>query len=349
MGTTALGLTDANAAELRGGGALELTIAGFAGMNAHGGDLDHQREDAELGRSLDFSNDTEVHVLARARDVATGLDYGATIEFEADTDEIVNTDETWLFLRGGWGELRLGDVDGPIDASAIGAFTVAAGTGGIDGDIVDALAVDAALPTTTDTATKVRYYTPAYEGVQIGLSYAPNVGDRGDALATTDLEATHWVEVALVYEGELERFDLAASMVGGWGEAKDQGGDGAGAGDLWAYYAGAAAWLSELELGAGFGGEDIGGLRRRYLNAGIGTGIGPVYTSLTYGRVLWTEGYDGVGQPWNLVLSADLDLAEGLVLMGDVAWFANDLDEDARAATGDDHGLVWIARLELAF
>ena len=240
-------------------------------------------------------------------------------------------------------------MDGPVDASAIGAYTIAAGTGGIDGDIVDALAVDAVLPATTDTATKVRYYTPSYRGLQLGLSYTPNVDDRGDGLATTDVEATHWVEGALVYEGELEHLDLEASVVGGWGEAKDQGGEGAGTGDLWAYYAGAAAWLLDVEVGAGYGEEDIGGVRRRYLNAGIGTAVGPAYTSLTYGRVLWTKGYEGVGEPWNLALSADLDLAEGLVLMGDVAWFDNDLDGDARAFTGDDRGLVWVARLEIAF
>ena len=44
------------------------------------------------------------HVLARARDEHTGLDYGAMIEFEADTDQVVDTDETWIFMRGGWGE-----------------------------------------------------------------------------------------------------------------------------------------------------------------------------------------------------------------------------------------------------
>ena len=72
--------------------------------------------------------------------------------------------------------------------------------------------------------------------------------------------------------------------------------------------------------------EDAGGQRRRYVNAGVGRWFGPVYTSLTHGRVLGTSGYDGVGEPWNLVLSADLELAPGLLLAGDVAYFDNDLD-----------------------
>src|SRR5918993_4165165 len=129
------------AAEVGAGGPLELTITGSADFLASGGELAQQREDPELSDGLDFSTDTEVHILARARDEELGLDYGATLEFEADADDEGSTDETWLFVRGGWGELRLGDVDGPVDASSLGAFTVAAGTGGIDGDIVDALAV----------------------------------------------------------------------------------------------------------------------------------------------------------------------------------------------------------------
>ena len=49
-----------------------------------------------------------------------------------------NTDETWIFLRGGWGELRMGDEDGVVDNSVVGGQTIAAGTGGIDGsDAVD--------------------------------------------------------------------------------------------------------------------------------------------------------------------------------------------------------------------
>ncbi len=61
-----------------------------------------------------------------------------TIEFEADTNSTANTDETWLFLRGGWGEIRLGDEDGVVDNSVVGGQTIAAGTGGIDGsDAVD--------------------------------------------------------------------------------------------------------------------------------------------------------------------------------------------------------------------
>ena len=330
------------ASEVVAGGPLALTLTGFAGVLAHGGDLARQREDPDLADGLDFSTDTEVHVLARGRAEAIGLDYGATIEFEADTDEVAQTDETWLFLRGGWGEARFGDVDGPIDASALGAFTIAAGTGGIDGDVVDALAVDAILPLTSDTATKARYYTPAWAGVQLGLGYAPAGDDRGDALAGTDAEFTHWVEAAATYEASLDELDLAASLVGGTAEV-------AGDGRLWTFYAGGELVHGDLALGAGFGVEDRGGERRRYLNAGFAHWLGPVYASVTHGRVLDTAGQPGVGTPWNLVMSADVVLAPGLMIAGDLAYFDNDLERTVRDDVAGDRGWVWVAKLELAF
>src|SRR5687768_16771503 len=71
--------------------------------------------------------------------------------------------------------------------------------------------------------------------------------------------------------------------------------------------------------------------------------------SFTLGRVLETRGYDGVGEPWNLVLSATLDIAEGLTLAGDVAYFDNDLERGAREPTGGDRGFVWVTQVAASF
>ena len=142
LGTTALigvGLLGgasalpAAAAEVKPGGALDITITGFLRAEAGGGQMDDLQRNPDKARGLDFRNDSEVHVLARGKSEESGLEYGATVEFEADTNQTLNTDETWIFLRGGWGELRMGDEDGAVDNSIIGGQTIAAGTGGIDG------------------------------------------------------------------------------------------------------------------------------------------------------------------------------------------------------------------------
>src|SRR5690242_20889707 len=89
-----------SAAEVKPGGALDVTITGFLRAEAGGGEQDDFNGDPDKARGLDFRNDTEVHVLARGKSEQTGLEYGATVEFEADTDQTFNTDETWMFLRG---------------------------------------------------------------------------------------------------------------------------------------------------------------------------------------------------------------------------------------------------------
>lgn len=307
--------------------------------------MDNQCQDPDLSTELDFGNDVEMYLNLNGEDEATGLEYGATVELDADTNTTENTYETWVYLSGSWGELRLGDEEGPVDESALGADTIAAGTGGIDGDIIDELAVDAVSPTTSDEATKIRYYTPDYGGVQLGVSYTPDGGSFGDELATTDAETAHWVEAAVAYTGAWDAFDLAASLVGSVGEEENEG----GGGRLWTGYAGGAVTVGDLELGAGFGAEDVAGLEKTYLNAGVAYTLDPVRTSLTLGRVLETQGYDGVGEPWNLVLSATLEIAEGLILGGDIAYFDNDLEREAREPTGGDGGLVWVAQLAVVF
>src|SRR5829696_4682533 len=194
--------------------ALDLTITGFLRTEAGGGKQDDLNLDPSFARGLDFRNDTEVHLLARGKSEQTGLEYGGTVEFEADTNETLNADETWVFLRGGWGEVRMGDLDGAVDNSIIGGQTIAAGTGGIDGSsfVVAGIAGEGVFPTETDDSTKIRYYTPSFGGFSLGVSYTPTVEDVGSGAnngqfiarksGALAMEAQNVVEGALVYDGD---------------------------------------------------------------------------------------------------------------------------------------------------
>ena len=336
----------AGAAEVGATGALDVTATGFAAFEAYGGDVDDQRLDPELGNGPDFVTDTELHVLARARDEHTGLDYGAQIEFEADTDIEENTGKAWLFVRGRLGELRLGAEDGAVKESALGADTIAAGTGGIDGNIVDALAVGVVSPTDTEVATKVRYYTPSVAGFQLGVSYTPRAAlDVGSG--SEEDEAQDWFEAALAYEGELDPIDLQASIVGAVGRVT-AGEAATASGRLAAVYAGAVLGIDPVELAGGIGTERVGGRDRTYANLGVAGELDAFSVSLTGGRVLDTSGHDGIGRPWNIALSASLPLVPGLELQGDLARFDNDVDRDAEGV-GGGRGWVWVTRLELTF
>ena len=359
VGASVLGVATpdvARAAEVLPGGALDVTISGFARFLATGGDLDNQRNNDTTSTGLDFRNDTEVHVILRGKHDATGMEYGGTVEFEADTNRTDNTDETWLFIRGGFGEVRFGDEDGAVDNSAIGAYTIAASTGGIDGTIVDALSISPVRPTNSDDATKIRYYTPSFGGFSVGVSYTPNAdigvdptnsfaAVSGDTLANKDVELGDWFEGALVYEGDFGGLGLQASLVGSIADIKDE--DALGGDDAWAWYGGAATDIFGIKVAGGFGDEEFGSLEKTYYNAGLGYGIGLVNLSINYGQVIDSDGYEG-DEPYNIVGGVDFALMPGLVLGGEVAYFNNDIEDDDLVSSDDD-GYVYVGTLRLAF
>src|SRR5690606_31005040 len=100
----------AQAAEIKPGGALDITVSGFARWYGFYGDLKEKTQ--TRSGSHDFRNDMEVFIYANGQDEATGLRYGARIELEADTSSDGNADETWVYISGNFGEFRFGDEDG---------------------------------------------------------------------------------------------------------------------------------------------------------------------------------------------------------------------------------------------
>ena len=344
----------AGAAEVLPGGALDVTISGFARFLATGGDLDAQRNNDTTTTGLDFRNDTEVHVILRGKHDATGMEYGGTVEFEADTNRTDNTDETWLFVRGGFGEARFGDEDGAVDNSAIGAYTIAASTGGIDGTVVDVLAISPVRPTNSNDATKIRYYTPSFGGFQLGVSYTPNAdigvdptnsfaAVSGDTLANKDVELGDWVEGAAVYKGAFGGVGVQASLVGSIADIKDEaalGGD-----DGWAWYGGAALDLFGFKVAGGFGDEEFGSLEKTYFNAGGAVKLGPANVSINYGQIINSEGY-AADEPYNIILGADVGPMPGLIVGAELLYFDNDIEDPV---SDDDDGWVYLGTIRLAF
>ena len=353
----------AYAAEVTPGGALDLTITGFARFEAFGGEQDDLQLDDTLSRGLDFRNDTEVHVLARAKDEQTGLEYGATIEFEADTNNTANTDETWIFVKGGWGEVRLGDEDGVAENSVIGGQTIAAGTGGIDGSDAVVTAAPVVFLLNTDDATKIRYYTPSFSGFSVGVSYTPTQeridsgANNGQFFANKDgglaMEGQNVFEGGLIYDGEIGGVGIEASVVGLYGELKNDGEEDFGGDEWWGVQGGVAVDLFGFNIAGSIATDNVGDTERNFFTAGVGYDFGDFDTSITYGQIFDAnadfEEASGIGDSaYNLVFSADYRLVRGLVLAGDVAVFDNDQTDAADSGTGDK-GWTAVGRLAVTF
>jgi outer membrane protein OmpU len=356
----------ASAAEVLPGGALNITLSGFARFRVTGGQLDNQYNQGKgtpggpplrnaLTTGVDFSNDYEFHVLVSGKHDATGLEYGAHMEFEGDTDSSFNTDEEWLWLRGGFGEFRFGDEDGVVDSDSIGAYTIAANTGGIDGDVLAQLSIGTVRPSNTNDSTKINYHSPSFGGLQVGLTYTPNNpvlnsgAFNGDTVNGRRVAVSNEVEGSLVYKGDFAGLGVQASVVGSTGKADGgviRGGD-HNSDTFWTVYGGAATTIFGFKLAGGAGAEDTGGLKRDYFNVGAGASYGPVNLSINYGKVVDSSGYDA-NKPWIAIAGFDVGLMPGLVAGAEVAYFDNDLPGRLQTA-GDDKGWSWLADLRLAF
>ena len=350
-------------------GALNIIIEGFAYSQAHGGAIDNARLNNSFGRDLDFSNDTEVHILARGQDDATGIKYGATVEFEADTNRSDNSDETWVFLSGGFGEIRMGDEDGVLDNSVVGGQTLAAGTGGIDGTVIDTIATQVIKPQNTDDATKIRYYTPSFGGLQLAASYTPNQNTinsgtgNGDTLASkgggggAGDQAKNIFEGGLIYSGDIGGFGISASAIGLYGKLTNQGqtafsSPGGNSDNWWGYTAGADVDVFGFKLAGSYWQSRVGEVKKTGITAGVGAELGPASVSLTYAQLIASDNIvvngNTLDKPSNLVLSATIGLLPGLTLAGDVGRFDNDVKGNVVGSDGDN-GYQAIARLGVAF
>ncbi|MCB2054256.1 MAG: porin [Geminicoccaceae bacterium] len=338
LGTTALLGAGAVASTQAQAQDLEVGLSGFARSLAAFGDLDEE-SGVDDSRSFYFRNDTEVHVNVRGTDDETGLSYGATVEFEADTSSTANTDETWLFISGGFGEIRMGDEDGAVDNSKLGAQSVAAGTGGIDG-AGEVASVPFTIQNSSD-ATKVRYYSPSIGGFQIGVSYTPDSGHGGSTENPTDNDVGQledWIEAAAAYKGSFSGLDIAASIVGGFADGENEG-------DFSGFQVGGVVGFSGFNVGGAFFTQenDVDGNNgdRDGFNIGIGATLGPAAVSVNYG---YADNDADDSEPEAIVVSATVGLLPGVSLQGDVNFFNRDV-----AGDDDDDGITGVARLHVAF
>jgi len=225
LGTTALvgasfAATAAMAApEIRIGGFMDFQ-AGFSSQDTDGFGPAPGAPTVSTERGFGFLTDTEI--LIRASDTLdNGLKWAVKIELEADADNANGTandngDEVSLVFSGSWGQLTLGNEDGPVDAkNYIGdAMITGIGVTGARGfrrwtdtrSFTNNLWVAGADPQNSSDATKVMYYTPTIAGFQFGASYSASADDNGRAraadggLASSSGSYENWWELGASYD-----------------------------------------------------------------------------------------------------------------------------------------------------
>lgn len=217
-------------------------------------------------RAQAFRSDTQVDFKIDGKNDA-GLGYGGEVDLLADTTPDVqgrgfNASKTFVYADGNWGRFELGSNVGADGTLKVDAGTIARATGGINGDwsyfanANDQFLAAAALPLaygavgpstsvvgipangtfvnylgdhTEENLNKITYYTPRWQGLQVGVSYLPDQTNTGQGVVgfngpnrTDDqagLASNIWTG-GLSYDNKFGDFGVAAAATGEYGKAQ---------------------------------------------------------------------------------------------------------------------------------
>ena len=280
-----------------------------------------------------FRSDTQVDFKIDGKSEA-GLGYGGEVDLLADTSADVqgrglNASKTFIYADGNWGRFELGSNVGADGTLKVDAGTIARATGGIDGDWTyfansgaQFLAMSA-LPLaygtgygvpngiggttfvndnlgnhTEENLNKLTYYTPRWQGLQVGLSYLPDQTNRGQGMPSltpvtpigpdrTDDNAglaSNIFAGGINYDNKFGDFGLAVAATGEYGKSQNNLYE-----DLKAWNAGAKVSYMGFSLAGSYG--DWGkseslktddSKKTYYWDLGAAYEYGPFGASVTY-------------------------------------------------------------------
>lgn len=349
-----------------------LVVGGF--IDAQAGYHDQDLEDDHDGstRNLHFRNNTEIHVHYNQM-TDNGLHYGAVVELEADVsaaerNEGLNADKTYLYMQSNVGRVELGNNSDAAHMLGVDASTIAVATGGIHGDydlyahfpeapsgMMDHINLihSPMLPLSymhgiSEDATKITYYTPNYNGLQLGVSYIPDSGDGGSAAGFSGdnnmMQYENNINTALNYHYTInEKASVTASAAAEFGNAELAAYE-----DVAAYALGMNLHYGDFSFGGSY--SDWGDSTLTTASASDDGGywtLGAAYHYHNAGfSITYLDSEVDNNELNALSVGTDYQLAPGLTPYLEVTSF--DIDP-GNAAINGNNGLVTLAGVQINF
>ena len=284
-------------------------------------------------RDFDMLRESEIHFNAEGT-ADNGLTYGFHVETEADGNDSMDVEESYLYLASNLGRVNLGSEDG---AAYLLQVAAPSGDSNIDGlrQYINPF-TDVGAATTdgldydndaTGTSEKVTYLSPNWNGLQLGASYTPSVdGDTSGLEGFAVDDEDDFYEGAVRYEGTFNNIGFA--LGGGYGES----GEGS---DFEQWNLGADFDIGAFGVGAAYTEEESGDEERETIVLGADYTTGPFQFGVSY---LNLDGDDDTEDADRFAGGVVYTLTQGLTLRGSVQYVdfdsATDDDDDATAVLG---------------
>lgn len=348
-----LGSTALVAAGLMAGPAfaqLELSISGNIDMHAG-----YASEDLDSGRE-EYGVTTDTTLNFNADGVAdNGLEYGTRLNID-DNGSAFEIDETYVLLRGTFGEVRLGQ-DDPV-ASTLRFAVPAVGNGQADGDFgryIDRSNTDIYSTDFREGGDENKIiYIGSFGDFQAGASFMPSNEavaddadqDQGDR-AGGGAQLRDVFSLGGNYQGELSGVAVGVSVGGNIGTVQDGSAD---SGDHTEYGVGAEVGFGAFTVGGFYiysEQEDAAGNDNLEFNT---AGFGATFSTGPWafgGNMLWAEETESTNDEDLVVgVGVEYSLADGLTPYADLVYF--DLDDGA-PANNDNDGTVFLVGVTASF
>ncbi len=239
LGTTALvaaGVIGAGDAEA----AFDATVNGYYYWAY--GFVNQDDDTGEPGKFLQnqaLNSDSEVHFRIK-QTLDNGIEVGGRIELEGSSSAGDFIDERWIFFRGGFGELRVGEED---DARKLKSYTAPSASGflfnvnspfftfnaGTASGVV--VSSNSTTPNLENDSSKIIYFTPSFGGFQLAVSYAPDssqdrlpfgfgTGDTDGGVTAGVGALSNAVSVGADYSGEFNGVTVGVGGGYSWASAE---------------------------------------------------------------------------------------------------------------------------------
>ena len=243
---------------------------------------------------FDIKSDSEIHFTGSTT-LDNGIEFGVNVQLEANSNSSDQIDESYLIVKGSFGEINLGDENSAMYKMHYSPTDY--GIGLNSGDQVDWAAVSGSgitsggyfrapygstyvEPNRANDSTKLTYYTPRFSGFQLGASYSPDSNQDNNNSPDRNASATDMVAVGANFKGDFAGASLGIS--GGYGKFLNSA-------------TGSTVEPAAYNFGLtiGFGGFSVGGSYAKAddnnngsdgdgYNIGVAYTTGPLGVSLTY-------------------------------------------------------------------
>lgn len=303
-------------------------------------------QDLTTDRDYDFRSLGELTFNANGT-ADNGLEYGARLDLDdIATDTGVSVDEAYMFLSGTFGIITLGEDDPAGDDQNVSPPD--AGTGGYDGNwsnfATGALGVTATNAENDGDAAKIKYTSPNFNGIQGGISFAPDSDSPGETPdLTNDGDFNEVISIGARYEGDFGNFGVTVGGSFNTGDSSVPGFE-----DLSSWDIGANLSFGAIEVGAQYIDDGDSGLPSGSGADATAYALGASYSTgpWTFGAnwfsgELDTPGGDVTEDVYGVM--ATYSVAPGLSVDADLVFF----DDEVAGVSSD--GSVFVVRTSIDF